>query len=492
MFSLRRRSVAYALCLAAFAYYLHSKSKASFSLLVSSQHQQAPAWYIDTNASLVEVTCIGSEIDSHLSLEKKCVYASKTFWHGRGLSIFTTPDVKDHLETLKGFTDPAMHLAPRKSFPHVIERKDSLFNNRIPQDDAFPYYVAPLPGKGLSVLASRRIEAGTQILIEHPVILSQFIPPEEYRDDTAELWPRLNGTLLDALPEGAKNEVRRLSGAVDPRSGKGDGALVSRVLATNSFRVDLVGKEHAALFPMVSRMNHDCRPNVAYAFSTTRLTMSLRAVRSISEHEELTISYIPSDRFVTSERKERLRAWGFECACSLCSGEEWIQSESDERVRRLNGVRRSLEALWKVVKEREKNGEEIDNNHNHGIDFEEINSRVEYLLTLLKIERSDQSISGVYLLAARLLSRASTTTTSCLDHSAQSQKHSPSTPPLTPTQIHKIFTYLSLATASGLNAYGKSWGASYNDALRIERRLEGMLLRWEELEARSTTEHTKS
>ena len=47
--------------------------------------------------------------------------------------------------------------------------------------------------------------------------------------------------------------------------------------------------------------------------------MTVVAARDVVEGEELTISYV--DIFLPSrKRKERLRSWGFECACALCQG----------------------------------------------------------------------------------------------------------------------------------------------------------------------------
>lgn len=47
--------------------------------------------------------------------------------------------------------------------------------------------------------------------------------------------------------------------------------------------------------------------------------MTTIASRDIQRGEELTVSYV--DVFLPSkERKQRIRTWGFECACALCQG----------------------------------------------------------------------------------------------------------------------------------------------------------------------------
>lgn len=43
---------------------------------------------------------------------------------------------------------------------------------------------------------------------------------------------------------------------------------------------------------LVSRMNHDCRPNAAYHFDPETAMMEVHAVRPIAAGEEITVSYI--------------------------------------------------------------------------------------------------------------------------------------------------------------------------------------------------------
>lgn len=45
------------------------------------------------------------------------------------------------------------------------------------------------------------------------------------------------------------------------------------------------------VFPLVSRLNHECRPNCAYYFDHTTFSHKVIAVCDIVPGEELTISY---------------------------------------------------------------------------------------------------------------------------------------------------------------------------------------------------------
>ena len=106
----------------------------------------------------------------------------------------------------------------------------------------------------MSVLASTVILPGVEILTEHPVLVAEMIPHHHRRKDIEHLWPLLNQTMLDSLPAGAQKEVKALAANV------GGPNFASSVLATNTFLVKINGVDHIALFPMISRMNHDCRP----------------------------------------------------------------------------------------------------------------------------------------------------------------------------------------------------------------------------------------
>ncbi|EON98275.1 putative lysine methyltransferase protein [Phaeoacremonium minimum UCRPA7] len=87
---------------------------------------------------------------------------------------------------------------------------------------------------------------------------------------------------------------------------------------------------HIGGFSGASRMNHDCRPNVAYRI--TNITHITTAIRDIAPGEELTISYINAN-LPRSERQERLSQWGFQCRCAHCSMGDAEAEASDARVR---------------------------------------------------------------------------------------------------------------------------------------------------------------
>jgi len=321
----------------------------------------------------------------------------------------------------------------------------------------------------MSVLASSVILPGSQILIEHPAIFTKLIEPADFTEETTPLYTQINQTLIDVLPDRTQREVLELAASVGPSH------VPSSVLATNSFQVEINGVKHAALFPMVSRFNHDCRPNIMYMFSPSTLTMTLRALRRIEASEELTISYVPADRLKSAERLDFLNGWGFRCLCHQCTLPDYLVEESDNRIESIGKLRRELDAIWNFVKEGEKTGK--DPVGELGLHFEEVEKKFEYYLTLSSLERVVHTLPNIYLLAARLLSRSRPL------HPSESSASQIPQPPLTIAQIHIVLKYITLAIESGLNTFGKNWGTSYNELIRLERKMQEMLEVWEQVRA---------
>ncbi|XP_068595721.1 histone-lysine N-methyltransferase SMYD3 [Brachionichthys hirsutus] len=74
------------------------------------------------------------------------------------------------------------------------------------------------------------------------------------------------------------------------------------------------------LYPSLSLLNHDCRPNCVRVFEGTKLL--LRAVRDIGPAEELTIGYIGT-LLLTEKRQEELKdRYYFTCRCQRCESKD--------------------------------------------------------------------------------------------------------------------------------------------------------------------------
>ena len=123
---------------------------------------------------------------------------------------------------------------------------------------------------------------------------------------------------------------------------KGKGYVVDDVLRTNSFQVTVNGVDHLGLYPRVSRINHECRPNCVSRYSPSTLAMDVVAYRDIKEGEELTFSYLPLN-LPRETRQEMIRGWGFNCTCSLCSASAAEVETSDRQRLRIQDVLASFD-----------------------------------------------------------------------------------------------------------------------------------------------------
>ncbi|XP_036449222.1 histone-lysine N-methyltransferase SMYD3 isoform X2 [Colossoma macropomum] len=74
------------------------------------------------------------------------------------------------------------------------------------------------------------------------------------------------------------------------------------------------------LYPSMSLLNHDCRPNCVVVFLGRRL--QLRAVRNIRANEELTISYTEVLAPRVERRAQLQQQYHFLCQCQRCSRED--------------------------------------------------------------------------------------------------------------------------------------------------------------------------
>jgi hypothetical protein len=83
-------------------------------------------------------TCLPNTTDD----EKYCVFASESFWGGRGITIFTKPSIAKEVGQLPAFTKPT--------------NNTSSLSENDPRDP--PFYIAAIPGRGMGLIANHTIE----------------------------------------------------------------------------------------------------------------------------------------------------------------------------------------------------------------------------------------------------------------------------------------------------------------------------------------------
>ncbi|XP_075906291.1 histone-lysine N-methyltransferase SMYD3 [Nelusetta ayraudi] len=112
------------------------------------------------------------------------------------------------------------------------------------------------------------------------------------------------------------------------------------------------------LYPSLSLLNHDCRPNCVMVFQGTKL--QLRAVREISSQEELTISYVETLSLTEDRQRQLEEQYQFTCQCQhcVCHGNDALMLSGDESPQRhLKEALLTLEELkekseWQLLLER--------------------------------------------------------------------------------------------------------------------------------------------
>lgn len=162
---------------------------------------------------------------------KLCVYTNVSFSNGRGISVFTTPELARLLLTLPPLRDAA--------FPHSNINRFS-----------HNWYTDFLPGKGTGMLAKRPLGFGERVTAYTPALLA-FLESELPTLEREKFF-RL---AVSQLPQATRDMYLDLATAYGIESVK-----YQDVVKANTFQLDIGGHNHLAVFPETSRLNHDCSP----------------------------------------------------------------------------------------------------------------------------------------------------------------------------------------------------------------------------------------
>ncbi|KAK4229186.1 SET domain-containing protein 5, partial [Podospora fimiseda] len=245
------------------------------------------------------------EASSSPDIPYYCLYSNSRHNH-LGISIITTPEVAaDSISIL-----------------------DSVLPRTTTHNPGFK--VVDIPGKGKGVVATRRIKKYEEIMVDYATMILDL----HFTVDV-DVWRgyRLMGKAVDNLSEQGKRNLMGLG-----RSNEQARDEVEDVLRTNAFSTELGGRQHMAVYTVVSRINHGCKPNAYTRFIPEHLQVSVAAIREIEEGEEITISYLTLGK-TSDERKEALKQWGFECTCDLCTASPEEIKASDARRRQIEELR---------------------------------------------------------------------------------------------------------------------------------------------------------
>lgn len=104
---------------------------------------------------------------------------------------------------------------------------------------------------------------------------------------------------------------------------------IGGIMKTNAF---IISPDKAGIFPILSRINHACRPNINYYWNETEQTMRVIVTRTVERDDELSINYVYTFRAREERRRELREYFNFECQCHLCSLSDGRRSDEIDRL----------------------------------------------------------------------------------------------------------------------------------------------------------------
>ncbi|ETS76754.1 hypothetical protein PFICI_12141 [Pestalotiopsis fici W106-1] len=275
-----------------------------------------------------------------------CVYTHPGFASGRGISILTS--ARTAIAIAKSVAFSAYFTGEPAEEEQQEEQRGFLLN--LGEDESSPLWrVQEMPGKGKGLIAQRNLEAGDHIMSTTPSVMIDY----NLFTDLAEADELM--ALQVAAVEGGLSDAHRgifmaLSTHDDDFADHAE--RVSKIIHTNSFDITLDGivpkndegvdENFYTVFPEISRMNHDCRPNAEYYFDPATFAQHVHAARPIAAGEEITISYIDPIQ-TRQDRLDRLdNSWHFPCSCSACMQNRDMTAASDARIHQILEIRKQL------------------------------------------------------------------------------------------------------------------------------------------------------
>lgn len=211
--------------------HISSQDVCSSSLLQLSHYRQSGLeeceYFGQNDRGAVPVTNISSPWTSQshcrIGTESFCVFSSKDFAGGRGISILTTPDRAASLQQLPAFVDAG-------ALAGINEQPSPPFEER------------ELPGRGRGLIANKMLHRGDRIFAHTPILM---LDGDSFGDLEKKEWLDLEHAAVDNLPLKTKNMFSALYGRpmVDP---------VSDRIDTNAFEHELDEARYYFVFPEIA------------------------------------------------------------------------------------------------------------------------------------------------------------------------------------------------------------------------------------------------
>ena len=202
--------------------------------------------------------------------------------------------------------------------------------------------VQPAAGKGRGVFALCDFEPGEMIIAEAP-LLAWDIDLTSERTDLSELEG-----LADALSPASQRAFFDLCDPSAPLAKTAFGIWSSNAYVRefgDCFEPEAdQGVSRGAVFRIICRMNHECRPNGHVAWNHAIHMQTVHALQAIEAGSEVTVCFLGADALASraSRREQLRRTKRFECACSACTLAGEALARSEQRMRRLTSLRAQM------------------------------------------------------------------------------------------------------------------------------------------------------
>ncbi|RPA84054.1 SET domain-containing protein [Ascobolus immersus RN42] len=198
--------------------------------------------------------------------------------------------------------------SPEPQIPSLLNE-----NADIPSTETTPLFsVSHLPQKGLALVATSPIPAGTRILSEEPVLT---LPPKYTALLAAGTYKPVLKALTEQYNDLAPEQREQVLLLSNPLANDFPHSLLG-TFVSNARELDEVSGMGLAL--NVARVNHSCVPNAVTHWNRETECLNLHAVRDIEVGEEVTLGYIMLVKSGVERRRELRERWRFDCKCEAC------------------------------------------------------------------------------------------------------------------------------------------------------------------------------
>ncbi|KAK3986802.1 hypothetical protein QBC44DRAFT_247391 [Cladorrhinum sp. PSN332] len=221
------------------------------------------------------------------------------------------------------------------------------------------YEIKGIEGKGLGTVARQFIRAGTEVMNDAPLIMVDDLAVKALKQEPMQKQvEKLMAQAVGELAEDLRTHFGQLSGRFSVEDH--DDGWETKIFGKNAFLVkvklggyDDDGEEQKenegrrafhAVFRDVSRINHDCSPNMGYYFDQKTLTLRVIAARDIHPGEEMTIGYVDLTKPCPVRQKLLNQSWGFPCTCRRCTLPPYQKEESNSRAEQIHALRKELDS----------------------------------------------------------------------------------------------------------------------------------------------------